>query len=253
MTRRYEGLTDEFDDRLAEIDHYQRYPEMMVAVGAHYGRALLRVLVLEESHYLDEAEPSNTASLWYVQRGPLRPNSVKNITTRSVFDNAIRGRARSKSKMIFYALASALDECRVAPHDAISPLQAIAYMNFFQRPAGRKGKSILVRPEDVAASVQVVDAVVATLQPHLVLFATRLGWRHAHLANVPSRFSSKDVQALCVPHPATSWWNRPSRPMQGKTGRQRLIEVVRTARGAAAAAPRTPLAQTESETEAMAC
>jgi hypothetical protein len=240
MTRRYDGLTDEFDGRLAEIGHYQRYPEMMVAIGAHYPRAPLRVLVLGESHYLDKQEASNTASLWYGQRDLRQPNSARNITTRSIFDNAIRGRARSRSKMIFHALASALDDCHLAPPDAVSALQTIAYMNFFQRPAERKGESILVGPEDVTVATGVLETVVTILQPQLVLFATRLGWRHARSAEVPLRLERMEIPTHCVPHPATSWWNRPSRPMQGMTGRQRFVDLVTTARDVRTATPGTP-------------
>jgi hypothetical protein len=69
--------------------------------------------------------------------------------------------------MIFHALAGALDECDLTPPDAASALQAIAYMNFFQRPAERKGESILVRPEDVNVAACVLESVVTILQPQL--------------------------------------------------------------------------------------
>lgn len=234
MTKIHAGLTSAFDDRLSSITHYSRYPEMMVAVGKSYPGASLRVLVLAESHYLDGEEPSNHPGLWYDRRDLTLEQTPRNINTRNVFDNAIHGRKRSKSKAIFHALASALQECGINDVETPSPLQSIAYMNYFQRPSERPGKSIKVHARDVAESANVVLEVVATLQPQLVVFATRLGWHHAK--NGIARHL-QPVQVTNIPHPATSWWNRPSRPMKGLTGRRRLIEAVAEARKCVAPGP----------------
>lgn len=230
MKLQYAGLTYEFDEKLSTIRHYQLYPEMMTAVGTYYTTAPLRILVLGESHYLDQYEPANTAQDWYRRRDLGDPRSEKDITTRSIFSNAILGRARRKSKAIFVSLASALSACEIAPPEAASSLQAVAYMNFFQRPAECRGESIMVDPRDVDEAVRVLEAVTAALKPHLVVFATRLGWRHARSTDLMARFTASGVAMLNVPHPATSWWNRPSRPMRGMTGRQRFIEAVEAMR-----------------------
>jgi hypothetical protein len=219
------SLTSEFDGELATIGHYARYPEMMVAVGNAYGSAPLRMLVLGESHYLDFAEASNHPDLWYERREFTHEASVRNIHTRGIFDNAINGRKRRRSKAIFHSLANALDACGIGADDARSPLQSIAYMNFFQRPAQVSGASIAVDSRDVAEASSVVAEVASILRPQLIVFASRLAWRHAK-GSLAGHLALMGIETLDLPHPATSWWNRPSGPMGKQTGRQRLISAV---------------------------
>lgn len=154
--------------------------------------------------------------------------TVPNICTRKIFDNAINGRKKSKSKAIFHSFASALRAAGIAETLPGSPLQSIAYMNYFQRPAEESGKSLRVYPRDITEATSVVNEVVSVLEPQLVVFASRLAWRHAK-AGLADKLQQAGIHTLDVPHPATSWWNRPSRPMKGKTGRQRLVSAVLTA------------------------
>jgi hypothetical protein len=198
---------------------------MMVAVGVSYRIAPLRILVLGESHYLDSAEASNHPDFWYERRDLANTLSAANINTRNVVDNAINARKPRKSKAIFHSLTSALNACGIAAAGARSSLKSIAYMNYFQRPAEESGESIRVHPRDVVEAASVVAEVVTVLQPQLVVFASRLAWRHAK-AGLAEQLKLIGIQTLDVPHPATSWWNRPSRPMKGRTGRQRFIDTV---------------------------
>jgi hypothetical protein len=224
-TRNYEGLSDQFDHLLAKIPHYLLYPEMMAAVGAHFGAAPIRILVLGESHYFDAPEPANVADRWYDRRVLQGPKAARNINTRSVFNNAIFGKHRKKSKAIYRALANALEECGLTAQGATSALQSIAYMNFFQRPAERAGRSILVGSRDVDEANRVLADVVAALEPDMVVFASRLAARHGKKAVASLRGSG--IRVTVVPHPACSWWNRPSSRMDGRTGRERFVEAVR--------------------------
>ncbi len=227
-TMSHTNLNLEFDDRLNTISHYSRYPEMMVAVGDLYRNASLRILVLGESHYVDQAEPSNHPDLWYEGRNISCVATIPYICTRKIFDNAINGRKRNKSKAIFHSLASALRDSGVVEASPVSPLQSIAYMNFFQRPAEESGKSLRVQPRDVIEATSVVNDVISFLEPQLVVFASRLAWKHAK-AGLADHLQQVGIHTLDVPHPATSWWNRPSRPMKGQTGRQRLVSAILTA------------------------
>jgi hypothetical protein len=222
------SLTLEFDDRLSTIPHYSHYPEMMVAVGDLYRKATPRILVLGESHYVDKAETSNHADRWYEGRNIACVATIPNICTRKIFDNAINGRKKCKSKAIFHSLASALRAGGIMGTLPGSPLQSIAYMNYFQRPAEESGKSLRVHRRDVIEATSVVKDVVSVIEPQLVVFASRLAWRHAK-AGLADQLQQAGIDILDVPHPATSWWNRPSRPMKGQTGRQRLVSAVLTA------------------------
>lgn len=227
-TRSYPGLTSRFDHLLKHIPHYVLYPEMMAAVGAHYGERPVRLLVLGESHYFDVPEPGNTPEAWYERRDLQGTKAARNISTRGVFNNAILGKNPSKSKAIFHALANALDECGLGIPGASSTLQSIAYMNFFQRPAERAGKSIRVDKRDVIEANRVLSGVAAALKPDIVVFASRLAARFGK-EGVASLHES-GIRTAVVPHPASAWWNRPSGPMGGRTGRERFVEAVKDAR-----------------------
>lgn len=229
MPKHYTGLSAEFDEALSSIAHYALYPEMMVAVGAHYRNAPLRVLVLGESHYFEIPEPSNTPEQWYSARDLQHPNAEKNISTRGVFNNVICKRKPCKSKAIYHALARALDACEMTAQGANSSLQSIAYMNYFQRPAEVSGESIRACARDGEEAERVIASVAAILEPNLVVFASRMGWRFAK-RGLDERLKLAGIRTVNVPHPATSWWNRPSRPMGNKTGRERFIQALVEAR-----------------------
>lgn len=227
-TRNYSGLTSRFDHLLKDIPHYVLYPEMMAAVGAHYGERPVKLLVLGESHYCDVPEPGNTPEAWYERRDLQGAKAARNMSTRGVFNNAILGKNPSKSKAIFHALANALDECGCRVPEASSALQSIAYMNFFQRPAERTGKSIRVDKRDVVEANRVLSGVAAVLKPDVVVFASRLAARFGKEGIAGLHGSG--IRTAVVPHPASAWWNRPSGPMGGQTGRDRFIEAVKEAR-----------------------
>ena len=225
MLKSYSTLSAGYDDSLSALPHYTLYPEMAVAVGLHYDEAPLRVLVLGESPYLESTEPNNTPALWYERRDLRHDTWGRHISTRGILNNVILGKNPSKSKAIFHALANALAACGMAMPGAGSPLQSIAYMNYFQRPAERPGKSILACARDGEEADRVVAAVTGILKPDLVVFATRLGWRHARRGLVRS-LNEAGIATVNVPHPASSWWNRPSRPMQDRTGRECFIDAI---------------------------
>ena len=167
-------LTLDFDDRLNRITHYSHYPKMTVAVGDLCQEAPSRILVLGESHDVDQTEASNHLGLWYEGRNIACVATVPNICTRKIFDNAINGRKKNKSKAIFHWLASALSASGIVGAVPASPLQSISYMNYFQRPAEESGKSLKVHLRDVIEATNVVKEVVSVLEPQLVVFGSRL-------------------------------------------------------------------------------
>jgi hypothetical protein len=199
-TERHAGLTERFDHMLRQTPHYALYPEMMVAVGAHYGKAPAKILLLGESDHVDSTRPENVPERWYAQRELDHTSVSRNIDTRNVFNNTILGRAPKKSKAIFHALSSALSECGMAIPGAHSALQSVAYMNFFQRPAERPKESIVVHPRDVAEANQVLVEVVAALQPQLVVFASRLAAKHSRGA--AAQLHEFGIRTVTVPHPS---------------------------------------------------
>jgi len=49
-----EYQSNEYDDKLRCISHYGLYPEMMPWIGKDYPESRMKLLLLGESHYLEE-------------------------------------------------------------------------------------------------------------------------------------------------------------------------------------------------------
>jgi hypothetical protein len=222
-------LTHAFDDRLFRIEHYQRYPKMAVAVGDQYITSPCKILILGESHYLNrDSTVSNTPQAWYPGLA-LGDIEQRHISTRGIVRNVVLGKNPSKSKAIYHALDRAFGTAALFDSTYGSAFRSIAFMNFFQRPAEVPKESIKVHPADVTVAASVLREVVTTIQPALIVFASRLAWRHALAGGLVADLRALGVTVDWVPHPATAWWNRSSKRYGGRTGRQKFLEMISTA------------------------
>lgn len=203
--------TEKFDDQLALIPHYQRYPVMKPFVGGDYGRHGLKFLLVGESHYLPKASRIHRdPDRWYVGgEGDLSDEEKKWLNTRNLLD---RAGWRERGHTIYRNLERALSESGFPRED--NAFVNVAFLNAFQRPAIYK-KSIKAGKRDVQVSRDTLQGVIDVLEPAYVLFVSRKahGLIRSHLS----------VPSSSVPHPACAWWNRESK--RG-TGKQQFINLV---------------------------
>ena len=93
--------------------------------------------------------------------------------------------------------------------------QYIAFMNFFQQPAERTGKSIKVTERDREVANSTLRDVMRVIEPDFLFFVSSRAWQYY----AKDLLQRDRVGHSC--HPTSSWWNRKSgkytRPQGVKT------------------------------------
>ena len=205
--------TAQFDTEFSGISHYQKHPQMMPFVGSEYASSSPRLLIIAESHYLRKSSTIHLdASGWYQSSAnQLLDHELSATNTRKCLTKA--GKTwRLKSYTIYRNLEAALIEAGYPEKD--NTLRHIAFMNAFQRPAVSR-LSINSTAIDEEYSAPTIRSVVRIIEPEKVIFVSR----KAHKVFA----SHLDVPTYAVPHPASAWWNRPSKRGTGKAQFLRLL------------------------------
>lgn len=209
------------------INHFKNYPSLRPWIGKSYSSN--RILVVGESHYL---EPGCSCHLdserWYSGESStdLTTENIKWMNTQRIITNGIKNRWKERSKLIYKNLESALKQTGLFHEiEPYSPFEYIAYLNFFQRPAQTDGDSIKPDRNDITYSRLILNEILLTINPRLVIFCTRLGAKEANLKNI--KLENPHIQLHVTAHPASAWWNRPSKKSGGVTSRQSFIEFLK--------------------------
>ncbi|MEB0041486.1 MULTISPECIES: hypothetical protein [unclassified Pseudomonas] len=213
-----------FDTKLKCIPHFTLYPNLKPWVGSGYRSAPAKILVLGESHYL---EPNSTyhhnPQSWYSGIDLTDVVDQGWINTRGIIHNGIGNHWKGASKTIYRNIASALEVGGVMPENSF---MSIAFMNYFQRPAEQAGESIWVSPLDLASSAATVGAVVRVIKPDLVVFCSSLAWKSAKKTTLLDEIRGQGLQVRASSHPSSAWWNRPSKRLKGRTGKEAFMAAV---------------------------
>lgn len=217
------GSSTKYDEQFASISHFQLYPELYPWVGDFFGCQLPRILILGESHYLRPfSEYHHDATAWYAGIDLQQKCDKGWINTRGIIANGLRNKWRGKSKTIYRNIEAVAADAGLGALTNASPFHSIAFMNYFQRPAQIAGKSIVVSSLDKNNSAKVLNSVLKTLSPQIVVFCSVLAWENAQ----ESVQEHQDIRFAFTTHPATRWWHTPMRKYKNKSGRQIFLETV---------------------------
>ena len=217
-----------FDDLLLKVEHYSRYPNLLPWVGTGYRATPLKLLILGESHYLPEQVVYHLdPEAWYAGVDLPADNSVAWMRTRGVVAKGLETNWKGKSKTIFRRLSVSLAEAGFS--NGAAPFSRLAYMNYFQRPAEVTGDSIRVSDLDRKVSAKVLEEVAQVLQPHAIVFCTKLAWNAAVSQELIESLRGAGRVVDHTPHPGSAWWYRTARKRQGRNGHEVFLDILRAA------------------------
>jgi hypothetical protein len=215
---------------LAEIKHYQKYPNLIPWIGEGYKTAQNKLLILGESHYLaKDSEYHHDPVLWYEGVDVSQREDLHWMKTANIIKNGLNNGWKEKSKLIYKNLSKALIESEINEFRVDQPFNKICYFNYFQRPADITGKSIKISDSDSQESSAVVGDVISIVKPDIVVFSSTLAWNSAKKAGLINHLKEKGIECFRVPHAGMPWWNRVSKKYRNKTGKHYFISRLQEA------------------------
>lgn len=206
--------TNDYDADFRRIEHYVRHPQMIPFVGKQWG-SHSRLLILAESHYLPTDDDRKFSEAWYDTNAkdlPVEKYRIFTSTAEIVNNAGYKQRYKRKGHRIFLNIERAILESGFNPENTDNMFQYVAFMNFFQRPAEKTGKSITVTDRDRRVANSTLRDVIRIIAPDFLFFVSSEAWK----AYDKSLFDGDHVGHSC--HPTSAWWNRKSRNYTKPTG-----------------------------------
>ena len=220
--------TKKYDADLQKIAHYKAFPLMMPYVGPSYkSDRHKKLLLIGESFYLPpESTVHKNANEWYKKNASvLNEEEIRYLDCRGLLEGDWVG---GTGHTMYLEIDRCLRTCISGLKDNERATSHIAYTNAFLRPASESGKSFKFCCEDIdrKVSVEVIDAVVKSLQPDFVIYLTRFGWDEYSYDGVGELVAglNPSVAFEHVNHPTSPAYNDKSK----KCGREQLIDLLKT-------------------------
>ncbi len=216
-----------YDNQLDTIQHFQKFPEMKPWVGKGYAEQQAKLLIVGESHYFSKtATFHHDVESWY-RRG-FDEEIVKREGHRIRYQIS-KGFNGQKLHQMYKRLSDEINKSKFFKKQCIAqPLNAISYINYFQRPANHTGKSISYKDLDLDVSENTMGGVINTLKPTLVVFASKKAYSAANKRGFLEKITT---HKSFIAHPCSSHWNRACKKygniagevLGEKTARERFI------------------------------
>ena len=237
-----------YDDELKQIPFYKIHPELLPFVGSCFDD--YSILLVGESHYIDQTSENirydNSYFLnhwWNGTHSEIESESFSGwYNTRGVIENYLMGN-RSKGHLIFSNLVKAFSECVLNQKveqintENSQVFRYFAFLNFFQMPSLIKGEkywnSLCISDQSTATelwnvckdnSAKVLDAVIDTLEPKVVIFSSNSAFEAYQESNHNTEHNSL---IKSVPHAGCSWWNKKSKKHDNKSGKELFIDILK--------------------------
>jgi hypothetical protein len=163
-----------FTLKLAELERFNKMPQMIPWVGENYGINYKKLLLIGESHYLSYASKIQLdAEKWYSSISKdLHDTEIAMTFTRKVLSenfkqNSIWRNTAGKFKKVYPEINQKKENIFVN----------FAFYNYFQRPAEEQGKSINVLDKDKEEANKTFLHVIDVLEPDIIIFTSSKAWR----------------------------------------------------------------------------
>ncbi|PWH86289.1 hypothetical protein [Brumimicrobium oceani] len=227
--KRIEMFNLAYDDKLMEINHYKKHPQMMPYVGEDYDT--YKILIISESHYVPDNFKGDISN-WYDNPTLELVNSMKgNTNTRGVINNFFD--KNRKGHRLFHNINSALKN-----GNKNIDLKSVAWYNFYQKPAKHKKEFKKDNSLDKKIAIEVFEENIKILDPKLIFFVSKNAF--GSLQNGKGdykdrkwceilkghKFKNHQVPIQVAVHPNCSWWNR-KHGQRKETGKQQFERKIR--------------------------
>jgi hypothetical protein len=207
---------DNIKEKLLQIKHYQKHPQMIPFIGDDYGKKYKKLLVVAESHYIsncdenskprDPQEYENTIKNWYdLNCKQLKFYDIESTNTSELIykTNLIND---NDNNHIIHKLYSTIngaiqDNPLTKLNEGEKLFKHIAFMNFYQRPADTDGGSVIPIDEDNKFANDNLYEVVQILKPDCITILSSLVCDNLET----EKFSKYSIGYSC--HPVSPWWN----------------------------------------------
>ena len=198
-----------YDAALVTVPHFSddKYPEMMPWIGADYLEQEAKVLIIGESHYFNnDFTVHHDPNTWYSRTFHESLDSRVGHRVRYQITRAIGGHFRRKSAHPMHQnIEKVLGKTNCFETGSGKHFDAIAYLNYFQRPANRKGGSIAAQPQDLSIARETIEKVVEIIEPDLILFASVKAYKAAKESGF---LSTLNIPVDYSAHPCSAHWNK---------------------------------------------
>ncbi|MCU8092477.1 hypothetical protein L5M18_13010 [Shewanella sp. SM20] len=225
----------ELINKLSGHEHFQKYPRLTPWVGSWYSEN--KILIIGESHYLPKgATYHHDVEKWYagnelaleehIKHHCLNEkNGISYISTSGILKARStdispeeRKSFKAKGHTIYRNLLTTINSSPKFKHqNYLDVIDQVAYYNYFQRPAEETGGSIDVKPRDIPMAESTLKLVLNTLQPELIIVASRKAGKLIKPL-IPN------YEFVITAHPSSVWWNRQTK--KGNCGKSDLTQFL---------------------------
>ena len=213
--------------------YYGLHPELAPFVGKHYAKAPLKVLFQGESHYLPADYNHKVGQEWYERstasygftKEALAWLNTAAIIRHDVIESSYKNPSHAIYRHIGGVYGAVFDK-----GDYPQALEYIAFSNYFLRPAEVSGESIVVAGEaEELPSFEQLRALESQYRPDLIVFVSKKAYESFLRIAQKHQASGLLSKVRSIPHPNTSWWNRPISQYEGRTGKEQLEKILQEA------------------------
>ena len=213
---------------ISQLEFYKQYPILKPFIGKNYNQ----ILFAGESHFLPES--FNPGITWYSNRlndYGFTEKQKRNLNTKAIIEeDVIRSAHKNNSHSIYRNYGNVYGEV-FNKGDYRTALNDTAFYNYFLRPAETPGKSIHTCWNERIFSYNHLITLDKILKPKIIIFLSSSAFKafhqvyyskEGHLVN--KHFKNK---IFVTQHPASSWWNKPSKKNNGRTGKEHLAFILK--------------------------
>lgn len=219
----------------AKLPHLKHYPCYLPHIGKNYSEAKTKILIIGESHYLDEDHDNAfPADVWYNKPELVKSSNIDFgwCNTRKVVDWYLT-RYHENTLGRKFGFFRNLNAVYTAFASGNNLFEDGAYINYYQRPSQTQGKTIKVHNFDRSVGYQNLSAVCEVIRPDVVVFASKKA--HNDFKKSHRELQNEFIpQVHQVPHPSSAHWNKASKNYglnddgSYATGKQKFQNILKT-------------------------